>query len=212
MPAAQQRVDSSEVVTTRRRRALPVVQPERERLTKADHAALAGRPRYRAECLEGPRPCPWVSCRHHLMLDVDPTSGRVHMNFPSLEEMARRRLPTCSLDVAETGGVGLAATGANIGVGLERARQIEVHGLKRMHERIADPLHGFEGRRAPQRVKPRALVQLYLLPRRYLVVRAGGTSTSRTYARLPTRRAAALVKRWQQLALPIVAAALPASP
>lgn len=25
-----------------------------------------GRPRTRGECIDGPRPCPWVSCRYHL--------------------------------------------------------------------------------------------------------------------------------------------------
>ncbi len=29
------------------------------------------RPKTRGECASGPRPCPWVSCRHHLYLDVD---------------------------------------------------------------------------------------------------------------------------------------------
>lgn len=28
------------------------------------------RPRTRADCLDGPRPCPWVACRHHLLFEV----------------------------------------------------------------------------------------------------------------------------------------------
>ena len=28
------------------------------------------RPRTRADCLDGPRPCPWASCRHHLLFEV----------------------------------------------------------------------------------------------------------------------------------------------
>lgn len=28
------------------------------------------RPRTRAQCQDGPRPCPWVACRHHLLLEV----------------------------------------------------------------------------------------------------------------------------------------------
>src|SRR5262245_15015702 len=28
------------------------------------------KPRFRAECAEGPRPCPFVSCKYHLYIDV----------------------------------------------------------------------------------------------------------------------------------------------
>src|ERR1043165_9901842 len=30
------------------------------------------KPRTRAECAEGPRPCPFVSCKHHLFIDLSP--------------------------------------------------------------------------------------------------------------------------------------------
>ena len=33
------------------------------------------RPTTRAECLQEGRPCPWVSCRHHLLLEVARTKG-----------------------------------------------------------------------------------------------------------------------------------------
>src|SRR4051812_43658731 len=35
-------------------------------------AELDERPLRRADCANGPRPCPLVSCRHHLYLDVNP--------------------------------------------------------------------------------------------------------------------------------------------
>ena len=65
-------------------------------------ALTAGQPpnaATRAECAEGPRPCPYVSCKHHLYLDVNPETGSIKLNFPDLEvdEMAE----TCSLDVAD---------------------------------------------------------------------------------------------------------------
>lgn len=49
------------------------------------------------DCETGP--CPWVSCRHHLKIEVDPITGAVKDNFPDLDvdEMAE----TCSLRVAE---------------------------------------------------------------------------------------------------------------
>lgn len=34
---------------------------------------LVPRPRTRGECLEEARPCPWVGCRHHLLLEVAAT-------------------------------------------------------------------------------------------------------------------------------------------
>ena len=33
------------------------------------------RPTTRAECLQEARPCPWASCRHHLLLEVAATKG-----------------------------------------------------------------------------------------------------------------------------------------
>lgn len=57
------------------------------------------RPRNRSECRGHEGPCPWVGCRYHLYLDVNPVSGSIKINFPHLEpwELAE----TCALDVAE---------------------------------------------------------------------------------------------------------------
>jgi len=33
------------------------------------------RPRSRSECSDAPRPCPFVSCKHHLFLDVSARTG-----------------------------------------------------------------------------------------------------------------------------------------
>jgi hypothetical protein len=35
------------------------------------------KPRTRVECLDGPRPCPFVSCKHHLYIDVSPRTGAI---------------------------------------------------------------------------------------------------------------------------------------
>lgn len=55
-------------------------------------------PRTRGECLDAPRPCPWVRCRHHLYLDVK-DNGLIRYNFPGLEVDELK--DTCSLDVAD---------------------------------------------------------------------------------------------------------------
>jgi hypothetical protein len=63
----------------------------------ADH----DRPRTRAECVDGARPCPFVGCRHHLFLDVD-DHGAIRLNFPDIapDELGE----SCSLDIAERVG------------------------------------------------------------------------------------------------------------
>ncbi len=73
------------------------------------------------------RPCPFVSCSHHLYLDVNPETGAIKLNFPHLEvwEMAE----TCSLDVADRGGITLEEVGAILNLTRERIRQVEVRGL-----------------------------------------------------------------------------------
>ena len=88
------------------------------------------RPTNRGECKEGMRPCPWVSCKHHLYLDVNPETGSIKLNFPDLEvsEMAE----TCSLDVADRGGITLEEVGEILNLTRERIRQVEVRGLLKL--------------------------------------------------------------------------------
>jgi len=60
------------------------------------------RPITRGECKDAPRPCPWVSCKYHLYLDVNPETGSIKINFPDLEPWELNE--TCALDVADRGG------------------------------------------------------------------------------------------------------------
>ena len=89
-----------------------------------------GRPRTRGECADGPRPCPWASCRHHLLLDVS-GKGKIKLNFDT-EDPAE--LPdTCVLDVAERRGQDtLDNVGASMNVTRERARQIEAKAIRKV--------------------------------------------------------------------------------
>jgi hypothetical protein len=57
------------------------------------------RPRSRRDCAKIARPCPYVACRHHLYLDVDPKTGGLKLNHPDLEPWELE--PSCSLDIAE---------------------------------------------------------------------------------------------------------------
>jgi hypothetical protein len=88
------------------------------------------RPKTRADCLEGARPCPFVSCKHHLYLDVSSRTGAIKVNFPDLDvwEMTE----TCALDVADRGGTTLEEVGAIMNLTRERIRQVEVKGLAKL--------------------------------------------------------------------------------
>lgn len=88
------------------------------------------KPRTRAECANGERPCPFVSCKHHLYLDVSARTGAIKLNFPDLEvwEMTE----TCALDVADRGGTTLEEVGAIMNLTRERIRQVEVKGLAKL--------------------------------------------------------------------------------
>ncbi len=93
------------------------------------------RPTTRAECREEARPCPWVACKFHLYLDVNPETGSIKLNFPDLEPW---ELPhTCSLDVAERGGITLEEVGEIMNLTRERIRQVEVRGLIKL--KMASP-------------------------------------------------------------------------
>lgn len=81
------------------------------------------RPKTRGDCVGGHRPCPFVSCRHHLYLDVNPRTGSLKLNFPHLEPWELKE--TCSLDVADMGGKMLEEVGELANITRERARQIE---------------------------------------------------------------------------------------
>ena len=95
----------------------------------------ASRPRSRADCATGPRPCPYVSCKFNLYVDVNPRTGSVKMNFPDKElwELAE----TCALDVADRAGITLEEVGVIMNLTRERVRQLEMRGLSKLRV-IAD--------------------------------------------------------------------------
>ncbi len=106
------------------------------------------RPRTRAECERGPRPCPWVNCRHHLA-DVDVhRDGRIEIGelvlranateqevdgfADKLATMLRSMPDTCVLDAARADGLTLEEIGRRLQVTRERIRQIENRATNRM--------------------------------------------------------------------------------
>jgi len=84
------------------------------------------RPRVRVDCAGVPRPCPYVGCKHNNYLDVNPDTGSITFNFPHLEPHEMDPERSCSLDLAERGGMTLDEIGEALSITRERARQIEV--------------------------------------------------------------------------------------
>jgi len=96
------------------------------------------RPATRADCLPGganaQRPCPFVSCGHHLAVEVNEGNGNIKINFPGADrDPDFDAMPhTCALDVADEGGtaydfdgVTLEALGEVLGITRQRCQQLE---------------------------------------------------------------------------------------
>jgi hypothetical protein len=117
----------------RRQRAFGIIDPELDATMKEIEA---GRPRSRADCANGARPCMFISCKHHLYLDVNPSTGSIKLNFPDKEvwEMGE----TCALDVADRGGITLEEVGTIMNLTRERIRQVETRGLSKLRSITED--------------------------------------------------------------------------
>ncbi len=88
------------------------------------------KPKMRSECIDMERPCPFVSCKYHLYLDVHPVRGAIKLNFTDVEvwEMTE----TCALDIADRGGITLEEVGEIMNLTRERVRQVETAGLAKL--------------------------------------------------------------------------------
>ena len=127
-----------------------MVQPktfgQRELLRQARRAAKRGdapqevpqywRPRYRSECRDGPRPCPYVACKFNLFLDITPRGG-LRIPFGEEPEDLDKLTESCALDIAERGPVTLEYVASVQAITRERVRQIELSAIARMQEALA---------------------------------------------------------------------------
>lgn len=97
------------------------------------------RPMTRSECVDGPRPCPWLRCRHHLAIEIDSLNGTIKFAYPEAAEGDfEARTQSCSLDVANQGEHTLEEVGALIGdLTQERVRQIQERALQRLEKKMA---------------------------------------------------------------------------
>ena len=114
------------IADERKKKLLPIVQPVPDLVIEFDEdgeaLSEADRPKLRSQCVDGPRPCPWVSCRYNLFLDIR-SDGILRFNFPGKEP--HEVFHSCALDLAEDGLRTLEQVALLMGMSKERARQIE---------------------------------------------------------------------------------------
>lgn len=114
-------------------RLLPVVSGE----TYPDGVV---RPKTRGECVDGVRPCPWASCRHHLLIDSVTADLDLRSHFTDPDEMSE----TCSLDVADRGAARLEDVATIFGVTRQLIQQIEKRACARLEDELdPDMLNGW---------------------------------------------------------------------
>jgi hypothetical protein len=99
-------------------------------------AGIPTRPRTRGECYRLRRPCPFVSCRHHLGIDlVRRTSSRlerVRVNYPDWDPTR----PSCSLDIADVGALSLEYVALLMNLTRESVRLIELSARRKLQAGI----------------------------------------------------------------------------
>lgn len=92
------------------------------------------KPRKRSDCTEGfnvMRPCPFVSCKHHLYLDVNEKNGSITLNFGRDSEV-EQLVDTCGLDVADRGGHSHVEAASKVGLTGARGQQMERRALAKI--------------------------------------------------------------------------------
>ena len=106
------------------------------------------RVRTRGQCLGGLRPCPFVSCKWHLYLDII-RYHKIKINHESegeedIADVLLRMPETCALDVADRGPHTLNDIGIYMGLTRERIRQIEAKAIRKLQHPVrARKLEGF---------------------------------------------------------------------
>lgn len=99
------------------------------------------KPKTRGECMDGHRPCPYVSCRWHLFLDVS-SIGSLKLNFPDIEP--DELTESCALDVADRGGDTLENVGTMLNLTRERIRQLETKAMATLQKRLRPLAQDFD--------------------------------------------------------------------
>lgn len=104
-----------------------------------DVESSTSRPKKRSECIDSARPCPWVTCRHHMLIWLVTIETKEIRPLPSLnlkgsksssdDDMLVEALAimpnSCSLDLADSDERNREEVGAILGFTREHVRIIE---------------------------------------------------------------------------------------
>lgn len=123
---------------TKKKKAIPEIKLDPNFLTHEN------KPRNRTECANIPRPCPYVSCRYHLYLDVF-EGGVLKINHgeefdddTTVIENLKRMPYSCSLDAADQGEMELDQIADSFNLTRERIRQILETGFRKIRDNVGD--------------------------------------------------------------------------
>lgn len=100
-----------------------------EGLLDMEHVVGVMRPHHRMDCASVPRPCPFVSCRYNLYLDIN-DRGSIVFNYPNLDPGEMKE--SCALDIAEAGDRSGEEVGFFLNISRERIRQISEEAKKKL--------------------------------------------------------------------------------
>ncbi len=101
-------------------------------------------PKQRWECVDGPRPCLFLRCQHHLAVDLTETktpyfkvrhAGEVDLETGKLDREItdlRKFRHTCALDVASEGPKTSEQVARLLGITRQRVESIEQNALKKL--------------------------------------------------------------------------------
>lgn len=88
------------------------------------------KPIKRSQCKNGIRPCPYISCKYNLYIDVM-YNGSIKYNFPNIEPWEME--DSCVLDLVDEEIIlNLQRIGDLLNISKEDVRQIEFKGLNKM--------------------------------------------------------------------------------
>lgn len=110
--------------TLSRRELVRLVVLERHQSEPIDH----DRPRTRADCENGPRPCPYVGCKYHLYLDVG-RGGSLKLNYPHLEPEELQH--SCALD-PDVQGISLLEIQHITGLTKQALQSLQIRAVRKL--------------------------------------------------------------------------------
>lgn len=140
---------SRDVLRSRRKHPVRAKTLSTKRMSKRDlylgrllypAAEDGGLPKQRGDCEGGARPCPLVSCKYNLYLDVHPQTGSIKLNFPDREPEDMPADKSCTLDKADDGGHTLESVAELLNITRERVRQVEVKALVKAEVAVSEEL------------------------------------------------------------------------